>query len=546
MYASTSGQFDEFLQVVRKRKWQILLPATFVFCLGAAAAVLIPQKYHAEAEFELRHVRVEKDVQRKNPDQTSTALEVVNAEDHLTNVQRIRSVIETLGWEDYQNLSALEQLEYARRHRDNLEIVLKLRERSKTGSAFVEVYYKNVDRLRSLEFLEELILAWSDELIERDEALLSAERDELQNNEEQRHLAYQEALSDVNRIERQLSVFSWTSSGNVSAGPNEDPYIKELNEISQELNRTQTALQGQRDKRAALRELIALEPDTKLVDVGQGKSDVARQVTAIETQIADKRKAQDGLTARHSRWKLLQSEIESLEAQLDRMQAIPDEAVLRQEERPNDRKLDMVQQLETLDIQIAENEGRERELLSKKADRTGLQEERLGLRRQLSEATSRVELTRKLYEDAAIALQNKRDALASLRRVNQEPFLWVQVPYAPDTPTEPNPFLIMAVGLAAGLGLGLGGAMMAEFTKSCYRSVTDVTNVMTLPVLGVVDEIVTSQQRRSAFLRGAVVLSSSAVMLGVLGWFTWAFTRAPEILPTELVQQIEELRGSFE
>ena len=53
MYASSSGQLDEFLQIVKKRKWQILIPAVFIFCLSVVVAIVIPQKYHAEAEFEL-------------------------------------------------------------------------------------------------------------------------------------------------------------------------------------------------------------------------------------------------------------------------------------------------------------------------------------------------------------------------------------------------------------------------------------------------------------------------------------------------------------
>jgi hypothetical protein len=68
---------------------------------------------------------------------------------------------------------------------------------------------------------------------------------------------------------------------------------------------------------------------------------------------------------------------------------------------------------------------------------------------------------------------------------------------------------------------------------------------MTLPVLGVVSEIVTSRQRREARMRGLVVVSSSAVMLAVIAWFTWAYTRRPDILPTEFIQQIEEIRSNF-
>ena len=65
MYASSSGQLAEFLAIAKKHKWKILLPAVFVFCLGVALAIIIPRKYHAEASFELRYVRMADN--RKDP-----------------------------------------------------------------------------------------------------------------------------------------------------------------------------------------------------------------------------------------------------------------------------------------------------------------------------------------------------------------------------------------------------------------------------------------------------------------------------------------------
>ena len=42
-----------------------------------------------------------------------------------------------------------------------------------------------------------------------------------------------------------------------------------------------------------------------------------------------------------------------------------------------------------------------------------------------------------------------------------------------------------------------------------------------------------------------ISLAAVIVMLAVIAWFTWAYTSRPDILPTEFIQQIEEIRGNF-
>ena len=54
----TRGQLQDFLDVLRRRKWQVLLPALFVAALGAAFAVIVPKKYVVTTQVELRPIGV--------------------------------------------------------------------------------------------------------------------------------------------------------------------------------------------------------------------------------------------------------------------------------------------------------------------------------------------------------------------------------------------------------------------------------------------------------------------------------------------------------
>ena len=47
-------------------------------------------------------------------------------------------------------------------------------------------------------------------------------------------------------------------------------------------------------------------------------------------------------------------------------------------------------------------------------------------------------------------------------------------------------------------------------------------------------------------VRAGVMVFSSLLMLTVIGWFTWAYTRNQELLPTTVLIQLEEFRTQFE
>jgi hypothetical protein len=114
--------------------------------------------------------------------------------------------------------------------------------------------------------------------------------------------------------------------------------------------------------------------------------------------------------------------------------------------------------------------------------------------------------------------------------------------HAKDHPEEPNPWIIVVFSLFAGLALGMSLALVTEYGRNSYRSVSDVGGVMAVPVLGAINTIVTTAEARRAQLRRAFVGMSTAVILGGLAWFTWIWAYDQERLPTEILQAIDEFR----
>lgn len=551
MYSESTSQVDEVLQIVKKRKWQILVPAVFVFCLSVVVAIVIPQKYHAESEFELRHVRVEGDWQFK--ESSSTSLEVMNADNHLTNHERVREVLEKLQWAEYENLktegtpqeAAANVGEYIKRQRKSIGVDKDIRERERKASAFVKVFYKHVDPEKAKEFLRTLVEMWANDLVARDEALLTAERDELQNHARRRERELNELLDEKGRLEQDLAVYSWADDNKPQITAKEDPYVQELTQVKIELNRRRTLLVARQTELDGLKERERSEPPQVNQQVKTQNTAATQNATRLQSEISSLRSQQVGLTALNKTWQRLQMEIEAKEEELELAQRAPTERILTEERVPNPVLGPLRERIEKLELEISSLLAEIEELGKRDRELFDLQKQRLAIKSQLDQLTPQIRVKEFLYEESEKTLQGKQDVLTALMRANKDPFHWTKKPATPAEPSEPNPVLIIAIGLAGGLALGLGSSMLAEFTKSCYRNVSDISAVMTIPVLGVVNRIVTRRERRAARMRGLVVLSSSAAMLFVIGWFTWAYTTRPEILPSSFLQQIEEIRSNF-
>jgi len=96
-----------------------------------------------------------------------------------------------------------------------------------------------------------------------------------------------------------------------------------------------------------------------------------------------------------------------------------------------------------------------------------------------------------------------------------------------------------------GLALGVASSVLSEFGRDGFRTAADISRSMDLPILGVVDKIWTAAEKRSRFLRRAVVGTSSLILIAAFFAFTWAFTQRPDLLPVEWLESLEELRLSL-
>ena len=126
-----------------------------------------------------------------------------------------------------------------------------------------------------------------------------------------------------------------------------------------------------------------------------------------------------------------------------------------------------------------------------------------------------------------------------------DPFSITQDVLEPSEPTEPNPWLIVAFALVAGLTLGLALALSAEYGRNCFRSVHDISRVLVVPVLGSINTIITRRELRLASARRILVGTSSILLIGSVVFVTWAWAKSPELLSTTVREKIELFRSKF-
>ena len=96
----------------------------------------------------------------------------------------------------------------------------------------------------------------------------------------------------------------------------------------------------------------------------------------------------------------------------------------------------------------------------------------------------------------------------------------------PEKPTLPNRPMINFMGMAAGLGLGLALVGLIEYRDSSFKTDTEVTTVLTLPVLAVVPLMQSDEDRSRATRRRLFMgVGLGSTVLGCLAVLVYTFVR---------------------
>lgn len=160
--------------------------------------------------------------------------------------------------------------------------------------------------------------------------------------------------------------------------------------------------------------------------------------------------------------------------------------------------------------------------------------ERLGrLQGQLGRLSDNVQLFSRRQLQAKVQVDVERRQLG-------EQFNILEPAFAATKPSSPNRFLIMLMGLVAGLAIGVSGAVLSEATDSSFRAVRDVQTAFAIPVLVAIPQIVLESDRvarRRKLIRQLIAAGGVTFFCLVGGYLTHIYVNG---LPPWLSSVVED------
>jgi uncharacterized protein involved in exopolysaccharide biosynthesis len=533
----STSQIEDIARVVRRRIGWLLVPLSLSLALGTSFALLVPKKYVSREKVLVRDV-IGRDRQQRGSTGGQVAAHVIRAP------KRVKSVIESLRW-PWATLTKVEREEFLERTLDNLSVSSPIMGPT-VREQIVTISFAHTDPVKALRFTSEISRVWREEVLEASRNATESAFDKLRERRGQMQNRLNQISEEVSTKHKQYGIPPWDT---VAWGDRPlAPEFDELVAMRSERKKVAEALVLREEEVQALEEAYSkMEDMVPFVSTAAGQTYQARIVALQSLVQADQLLlTTEGYRPGHSKYVKLQDRIKGYKEEVALLtgalagSVVPPEMqqnaaklkagdVLRQAEKD---VLRMFSKLESLDGHQRNTEARTRELQTIYQELHDLQAERSRLNGNLAEVEDEYTRMDVLWTEMKSSAGN--------------PFHLLQQAELPSRPTEPSVPLIILGSAVLGLALGLGGAFLAEYGRNCFRTVNDITRVMVVPVLGTVNTIVTSREQRRANLARILIGGSTLLLIGALGFVTYAWEMNQSLLSDDLRVSLESFRRAFE
>ena len=540
------AQIQDFIHVLKKRKWMMLMPAIFFLTLGSAFAVIVPKKYVVETKIGIRPSRVATDFQLRNPQQSAAAREVPNVEHHIINRERIKKVIEgdLENWPEYHRAGQLDQRDIISKVMDNLEIDMDEKDKKASlSSTFVKIIYRDPVMERAPLFLNQLREAWIEDVVAWDLTELKREHAAYfdQKAKAERELTELENSQFELCRELQIDPSDLVLDKNSRPGALNDFVYADL--LTERSRRTvaEQARENAQGRLERLQDLYDLEPETAYEERVDEGIDFDKEVRAAMLEIEKLNAALDKLTPLNTRYRDIERKIADAQARIEGMQARAREGGSIKVPIPNPRKLEFAQELNELKTEVA---GLEREIRRSDVKIDELDKEIRGRTKKYEDLyllQNELNIAKQAYEKVSLALNETALSVAALEEGAGRPYSIAEDAAADPKKVEPNPWMIVIFTGLMGLAFGMFLSLVVEYGHNSYRTVTELAGVMSVPVLGAIEPIVTQAELRKVQFRRAMVGFSTAILIGGVAWIMYMYKFSPEKLPVEIQQALDTI-----
>ena len=272
------------------------------------------------------------------------------------------------------------------------------------------------------------------------------------------------------------------------------------------------------------------------------------QITKLSSKIFDLQQEirEKGYKSDHPKFDRINNEIRALQEQIRYLESTEVAGVETDSRRPNPDRMELEEKISDAERELEGLRVQEADLSLRLQDHKDHTLEVQDVYMQITTLEARVARIDIQLETNTAAQAKQQADYQWMLGPGGDPFEVLAEIEMPQTPSKPNPALIISFSLFLGLGIGLGLATVTEFGKAVFRSVADVGRVMVVPVLGTINVIQTKRELRRQRLGQILAGGLTFGLISILSYVTWAWKMNPQLLSSAVYDAIEEFRSNFE
>ncbi len=514
-----AGQFDEFIRVLKKRKWLLIVPVVVIGSLGSFYAVVVPKKYVSAMKVMVGNPGAAGLIATGSSEEQGAV-----AEFSLRSTERIRSVLDGLGWESYEVLGQQDKRKYIGDLRASLRVYTPDMPKE-ARQQLVELSFKSESGEMAYTFVTQIFRSWKSEVLDSQKNQARNERDEIRKllDDQRRELALKAQEIEDERTKWNIPPPRARGDGGYelsisSIFSEAEQMTQRIVELEDAIDQARSVVERKRMEWARM-PVEAPAGEQPQTPGQQGIKLVKQQIAALELQ-----QRTSGLHPRHSTYRRNEKRIEELRDVLKELEADSSAAGLEPDA--------MVENVARLALweQILRDEDAIEQL---EADLSRVKEresDAKGRAFQLNVAYSKIEQliseVRELEDRISLQAQKYDEAKRRVAKLSDSEggnFEVLEKAEVPLEPTDPNPWVLAISSIILSLGLGLGLGILKEYGKAVFRSPREIARVLPYPVLGRINSIRTRRERLKAFLVQATLASASTAFLVSVAYVTWEY-----------------------
>jgi polysaccharide biosynthesis transport protein len=476
----------DIMTIIKRRKWNLLLPLILVFTITTAIAFLIPSYYKSESTILIENQEIPSDfVMATVTSFAEQRLQMIN--------QRVMSTKKLIELIDQFNLYADLREKWTVE-----EIMEKMREDIHMETISTEVIDRRTGRPTTAT------IAFTLSYLGKDPGTVQKVTDTLtsfflKENLQVRERQTQEATSfleeEMKKVKQYLEELDIQLSNFKKQHSNELPEMLQvnlqgLNNTEMMFSRLEEQLRNSKEREEYLQtQLSGIKAEMK-DDLDQKRiEDLRMNLISLRTRFSDE----------HPDVVKLKAEIAGLEKQ---------QGVSGKKSPDNPTYITIASQLAGVQSEITSIKRQIEEVEKSRGEYQQRIEKTHSIEGSYNALITEQNNSKMKYDDLMRKVMEAKMAHGLEKEQKGERFTLIDPARLPEKPFKPNRLAIMLIGLVLGIGAGVGFAALMEFSDDSIRDTNTLSQATSFPVLAVIPEIITRKER-SGKIRKQIIFGFS-------------------------------------